>query len=540
MEKKTPVMKKSKKTLVFSTFLGLVAALAVTFSSFAAPSYLKAATYSGDTWVINFWSSEMDHLDEDMAQIAADGFNGIILIVPWREFQPQAGTFNSYAFEKLDQVMNAAEAHGLWVTMRISYRWDFYNGSDFGEYYLKLIYDDSTRSVWRSYIERVYQAASAHSNFYGGFLCWEDFWDNIPSLLNGAPTEDRISTAELIGYQDYLREHYTLDEVNAAYQTASIGSYDQVYLPSSMFSPGAQLFYDFYDDVLQELLWIGQQVFPDLSMEVRLDQDVIEGSDGSEIGVVHYKTFGCMDSSYTSLVYSVYMGQIKGQDISAAQALAQMRDMLDLVRQYNEGKPIFIDQLLYMDNTEAFSYNPQIHPEELPSFITQLAPILRDYTNGYGVWAYRNYKNSPLYNYGFALGSRGWVFNTLADVVQRNGSSALHLKPYGSVSQRMSRPPEGQRTHDNYVSFKADSDSPVTLQVTLGALTKEVEINGPQDVEINFGKLEYNEISFTALGDVWIDDIFVYNFIQDGQLYDCSNNELSCIEAIRTLNSELN
>ena len=49
--------------------------------------YLKSATYYANDWVINFWNLEDDFLEEDLRQIAADGFNSIILAVPWREFQ---------------------------------------------------------------------------------------------------------------------------------------------------------------------------------------------------------------------------------------------------------------------------------------------------------------------------------------------------------------------------------------------------------------------------------------------------------------------
>ncbi len=534
-------MTKSKKTLIITTFLGLLTALAVTFTSAAAPSYLKAVTYSGDTWVINFWNSETDYLDEDMAQIAADGFNGIILVVPWREFQPYANTYSDYAFQKLDEVMNAAETHGLWVELRVSYRWDYYPGNDFAENFRKVLYDESTQSMWRSYMERVYKAASAHSNFYGGFITWEDFWNYVPEAMSLESADERVSTAALLGYQDYLREHYTLDEINAAYHTNDITSYETVPLPSSVDHPGAQLFYDFYDEKLLQLLALGQQVFPNLSMEVRLDSDGLDDGQGGIIPVDHYKTFGCGDSSYTSLMYAVYMGAtVRGQDITAAQAIDNMNSMLGVVKSHNEGKPIFIDQLLYRDNTEGFEYNPQIYAEELPVFLSQLAPTLRNNTCGYGVWAYRNYRNSPVYNYGFALGTSGWTFSTSAKVTDRNGSRAAHLQPQGTITQKIRDGGEKMKTHNNIVAFTVDSDEPATVTVTLGALSKSVEVNGLQNVEIDFGKLEYDEISFSSTNDVWIDDIFIYNFIQDGQLYDVNNNELSCIGAIRSLNSQLN
>ncbi len=231
---------------------------------------------------------------------------------------------------------------------------------------------------------------------------------------------------------------------------------------------------------------------------------------------------------------------MKGQDITAAQALDNMRTMLNIVKEYNSGKPIFIDQLLYMDNTEGFEDNPQIYPDQVPSFLSQLAPILTTYTNGYGVWAYRNYRNSPLYNYEFALGTSGWTFNTTAKVSEHNGSKAAHLEPSGSISQKVKDGGDGMKTHDNIVSFTADCDAPATITVTLGGRTQSVDVNGYGQVELNFGKLEYDEIIISSNGEVWIDDVYIYNFISDGQLYDVNNNELSCIGAIRSLNSQLN
>ncbi len=36
--------------------------------------YLKSATYYSDDWVVNFWNSESAHMEQELAQIAADGF----------------------------------------------------------------------------------------------------------------------------------------------------------------------------------------------------------------------------------------------------------------------------------------------------------------------------------------------------------------------------------------------------------------------------------------------------------------------------------
>ena len=86
-----------------------------------------------------------------------------------------------------------------------------------------------------------------------------------------------------------------------------------------------------------------------------------------------------------------------------------MNEQLSLVRANNGGKPVFIDQLLYMDATEGFEQNARLaesHQRErsLPASRIRCAT----HTNGYAVWTYRNYTNNPVYNHQFALGTRGW------------------------------------------------------------------------------------------------------------------------------------
>ncbi len=96
------------------------------------PEYMRSVTYFGDEWPINYWNSEDKNMEENMARIAADGFNSLILVIPWREFQPsEVGSyFNERAFARLDQVMDCAERHGLGVVLRLGYVWDYLGATD--------------------------------------------------------------------------------------------------------------------------------------------------------------------------------------------------------------------------------------------------------------------------------------------------------------------------------------------------------------------------------------------------------------------------
>ncbi|MGL5435393.1 MAG: cellulase family glycosylhydrolase [Lachnospiraceae bacterium] len=540
-------MKSSKLSKI--AILGLTAGLVMgsTLSSAAAvsaepPEYLKGVTYVSDAWVINFWNTESDNMEAELKQIADDGFNMIVLAIPWREFQPTTNpiSYNDYAFQKLDAIMRAAEAQGLWVELRVSYTWDFYADSEARLRFRELIGNDSQRKNWLDYVKKLYDTASAYPNFHGGFITWEDFWNYMEDATKFGTGSESIAEAKRCGFQDYLMEHHTLDELNEYYAPVkTFHSHADIYLPDKN-SPAYLLLFQFYDEFLMDLLTDAQQVFPNLSMEVRLDVDPVQGLDGEMVGAHHFSTFGCGDSDYTSLMYSVAMGQEnKGERISAEQALAAADAQLNVVKLYNGGKPIFIDQLLYVDGTEAFAHNAQIVEEERNDFITGLTDILNKYTNGYAVWSYWNYTNNAVYNSQFALGTRGWD-TSRATVESRGNSNQIKLDGSGRIQQKIGHRINNKQTHNNHVRFTADSDSPVTLYIELGNVTKEVTVNGKKQYDLNFGNLSYDSVTFRAgKGTVYVDNIDVYNFIQDGQLHDIDGNELSSMQAIRTLNQSL-
>lgn len=521
--------------------------LAASFSSSAAAAemprtYVKAATYVSDAWVINFWNTESDHMDEELARIAQDGFNTIILVVPWREFQPETNpvSYNDYAFQKLERIMQAAGEQGLWVSLRVSYTWDYYEEEEALVRFRNLLGDDKLRVSWLKYVERVYQTASEYENFCGGFMTWEDFWNYMEDAGSFGTGKKSVNEAKRIGFQEYLKNHYSLDRISELYEAdKEFQNYEEIYIPQRD-NPGYKLLYEYYDELLMELLEDAQQVFPKLSMEVRLDIDPVADGKGGQVGANHFKTFSCQNADYTSLMYSVAMGQEnQGERITAENAISTMRNELNLVKAFNDGKPVFIDQLLYMDATEEFSQNAQLYEEERNVFLLELPEVLRQYTNGYAVWSYRNYTNNSVYNCQFALNSRGWE-TSRARAVEHDESMQMKLQRGGAISQKVGTRISGKLTHDNHVRFTADSEDMVTVAVKMGGVTKEVQVQGKKQFDLNFGRLFYDEIRFEARGEVYLDNIEVYNFIQDGQLYGIDGEELSSIDAVRMLNGQLN
>lgn len=501
-------------------------------------AYLKCATYFSDAWPMNFWNSESVHMKEELRQIAADGFNGIILAVPWREFQPKTSPvkYNPYAWEKLDAVMQAAQETGLVVYLRVGYTWDYYDEQESClERYRDLVTDKTVRSAWIEYAKTLYQAVAKYPNFAGGFMTWEDFWEFTNTNAIDRNSSKGLEVSQKSGYARYAVEQYSLDELSRMYGQTIYGEYR---LPLPEQGTGAmRVFFEFYDDFLMQLLKDTQQVFPGLSMEVRADADYLVDADGTGFYYGHSSTYGCEDAAYTAMMYGVPMGFAnQGERVSAAEAARMTDQILESVRE-QAGKPLFLEQFLFVDNTPGFEKNAQVKEAELPAYLSRMAVVLEKYSMGYGIWTYRNYCNNKLYNAQFALGSERWKMNAWAEIVSDNGNKKMHLTEGGMISQSVSGSLEEGKPA--YVRFQVESDAPCQITVTLGRETQTVLVDGKQEVCLTFTADSVWYAAWKSDGDVYLDDMNVYTYVQDGMLYEMDGTEGSCIEAVRQLNERL-
>ena len=503
--------------------------------------YLKSATYYSDDWVINFWNSESSRMDEELAQIAEDGFNNIILVVPWREFQPGTSpcTYNSYAWDKLDRVMEAAADQGLSVMLRVGYTWDYYGRDDVLSRYRGLMYDGDIRDAWMEYVGRLYGRASSHGNFCGGFITWEDFWNFTDTSAGLGNKASARKMARQCGYTEYAGEHYTLGELEEMYGH-SLDSYDNLYFPGKD-SYARKVFFEFYDDFLNGLLAESQEAFPGLSMEVRLDVDPVEHADGSLEGFMHSSTFPSGNAAYTSTMYSVPMGFLNEHErVTADEVLEKLPVFMNRLHVYGGGKPVYIDQFLFTDNTVGYEHNAQLMDDQKALFLEKAAPVLKSMTMGYGIWTYRDYGDNKLYNAQFGLGQEGWRFSGGSSVVRRGKTRQAKIPGGAGIFQDIGNRMTGTTGKDTHVRFLAESEGVSQLSVSASGRTKTVEVKGPGTVELVFENCSAKDFSIRVSGDTaYVDDVQVFTFTTRGELYQMDGSEGSCIEALRLMNQNL-
>lgn len=516
-------------------------------SDFGENEYVRSITYFGNEWPLNFWNSEMESIDQDFEQIKRDGFNSIILVIPWKEFQPSINPiqYNDYTFENLDKVMSSAANHGLDVYTRISYTWDYYNDEEQNstERFLDILREENVHKAWVDYCKTMYASLSEYPNFKEGFLTWEDFWGCL-AVCDNPDVSKRIIYAKDIGYHEWIKNNYKLNKYNSEFET-NYKSIDSIPVPMRD-DPAMESFYEFYDEYLNNILADAQDVFPNISMEVRLDADLVTDKNGEKEYYSHTKTYGCQNSDYVATMYGIPMGfENNGERVSADEALEHTEYILGNFLDQNGGKPVYVEQFLFLDNTPKFAKNAQIRKEEVGSYLEKVGDVLSKYTRGYGIWTYRDYRNNMLYNSQFGLGNSGWIIGENASVKKsiEFDSWVCTLSKGGFIAQKISLERDHFPSDEYIVEFEVKDCDDTKLKVLFGEKEKELAVTKAGTYKISFptsGSSE-NVLKFVSMGGghITIDNINLYSFIQEGCLYDYQNNEESLIKNIRTLNNKL-
>ena len=434
----------------------------------------KAVTYFGDEWAINFLNSEHSQADADFARIRNDGFNAVIFCVPWREIQPTFGrAYNDAAIAKLDELMNKANAAGLQVMFRLGYTWDYADNGNVLDRYNKVFSDSSVKSSWLSYAGKMYAVGSAHSNFKGAFITWEDFWPSLSSVYSG----------------DFAK----------------------------------------MDNALLKLLADTQTAFPNISMECRLDEDMRGGTRYS-----HSATFGCANSSYTSAMMSVSMGWESNQTVSASAAVQNSSGIIGKMQA--AGKPVFIDQFLYMETTPGYENLAKV--SDVNGYLAGMGSVFMNQTMGYGIWTYRDYADNIIYNPEFGLDLNGWASGSGVSVEVVNGSKMACLEPGASITQSTSgRGFLSSKSSKAQVSVVADE--PGQLTVTVEGVAKTLSFPaGQTTLKFDYGKNVKGSISITSSVKAHIDNVKLYSHITEGNVYNLDGSAGDYLAGIRAMNSK--
>ncbi len=536
------------------TSIGTVLAAGVKAGATTPPSrtaVVRAAFYFGDASPLNFWSSDLSGAPSAFRQMKEDGFNAVELAVPWGEFQERVNpaSYNVTAFKSLGSLVSVAANLHLQVILRLSYGVDTDPLDQSPDRSETVFGDQTVYNSWLGYISRVRQTVARYNDVKIAQLSWEDFWNPVVDAQGSTSLAQRLRVATMTGYRSWLKHNYTLAHVSSLYGT-TFHSWSTVPTPPYT-QPSFKLVYQYDDWALVHRFFVPAAArFPGLNLEARVDIDPLYLGTRVVGSYSHADTFQLPGTSYIGMYFSPYLGDTASSRVeSPSQALAALQSTLSSTRARAGNRRLFIFEYQIASNSPEVANNPALPPNQIPSFILASTPIFARFTQGYSLWTYRDYAQSPLFNPSFKLGLIGWSVSGSATPTNTTAGSSLSLGTGASIKQTF---PTGYLVgnlgNTTTISLQAAAltSAPARVQVSVaGAPVQTVVARGGQQrytVEVPTSAVTTGagaQLSITTTAPVSITNVQVYDFTQLGDVYAADGTPEIAAPALRTLNQQL-
>lgn len=371
--------------------------------------YIVATHYYGFkeySWPINYLNAIKDSdIGADLATIKKAGFNTVILLVSWTEFEPIIGKRDDAVYRKIKRIIIEAKKHGLTVMLRIPYLWSL-NGTGDGmreRIAYALLNHGHYRKALLSFLE-VFQneIVKKNENIIGKFGSWEDYYVLRDFFFSDTPIVSAV-----------VRDKFFKDTGIESIKVVRNGEN-----------------YDVFNDWMDTKILGMAKDIGSYGYEIRTDSDLYKKN--NELKWHAHNKFYKNESNGNLVAYwAPYFGQLNsGEKISADKAIASFNWMLDSISAETK-QPVFIDQFNFFDNSPDTGGNAQIDTSQLPMFFEKMTGILAKRTSGYGFWTIRDYHHNIIYNPAFSEKLMGWKASKNVVV----NKDYVTIPPGGYVSQ---------------------------------------------------------------------------------------------------------
>ena len=499
-----------------------------------------AAHYFGRQWPKNFISGfRREHVAEDFARLRADGFDTVVLVVSWGDFQPgmlPCCTWDERAFERLHFLLDRADEAGLKVMLRLGYAWFFHpEAGDVGDRQHRLMNDPEVRASYQRFLQRVATEVSDKPQVVLGFMSWEDQWLR------------KVDESARPDYEQYLA---TLPP-DARRGTG---------LPDAV--EDAALFHGFWDWlVIEKLHRPAVPLFPGLSYEARIDRDprYEPGPDGKPVvaeWIAHTGMTRLPPGHVLTLYWAPFWGALnQGEQLTAARGL-ELFDALLREAGADGQRRLFVDQFNFVDNTPGYEHNAVLRPEEIFSFLHRSVCVMKARgVAGYALWTSQDYAENPLHNPAFGYGLEGWRFERAGGRPEAalqplpSGDFALAMAAGDRLSQRVpAKRGRLMRADDNIpdqVCLEADATAPARLRLQAGAgapVTLAFDGRGRQRACTAIEPVPVDgDLAFSASvesGALRLRDVQLFDHVQYGGFYDLQGAPGPLHDAVRRMNRD--
>lgn len=499
-----------------------------------------ATHYFGRQWPKNFIAGfRREHVAPDFARLRADGFDSVVLLVSWGDFQPgmlPCCTWDERAFERLHFLIDRADEAGLKVMLRLGYAWFFHPGAgDVGDRQHRLMNDPNVRASYQQFLQRLSRELADRPQVVLAFMSWEDQW---------------LRKVEESARPDYLEYLATLPADPAR-------SAD---LPDPV--TDAALFHGFWDWLVMEKIYRpAVPLFPGLSYEARVDREprYEKGADGQPVvaeWIAHEGMTRLPPDHALTIYWAPFWGAAnQGEQLTAGRSL-ELFDALLKETGRNGERRLFLDQFNFVDNTPGHENNAVLRPEEIPGFLHRSVCLMKARgVAGYALWTGQDYAENPLHNPSFGYGVEGWTLERTqgdaAAAVQAlaSGDFALDLAAGDRLGQvvpaRHGRLMQAGDTLADQACVEADAAAPATLQLTAGAgapVALAFDGSGRQRVCAAVQPVPVDGDLPVLLrvdeGRLLLRDVQLFDHVQYGGVYDLQGNPGPLHDAVRRMNRD--
>jgi hypothetical protein len=348
---------------------------------FIGTHYYGLTEYS---WPINYLNSiKDDDVESELKRVKDIGFDTIILLASWSEFEPVVGRADKDVYKKINLIIRIARSLDLDVMIRIPYLWSLEGDGVRERLAYALLGAKGYRKSLLNFLQEFdRKVVRQNSNIVMKFGSWEDFYVLRDFFFSGEPV-----VSELVR-QTFNRD--TGIEANSVQKNGL--NYDQL-----------NIWMD--SRILQLTKEIGGYGY-----EIRTDADLFV-KDGKQQWHSHSDFYKNEAEGRVVAYWAPYYGQINdGESLDSDKAIKSFTWMLDSIAEKTSQMP-FIDQLNFFDNSPGTEKNAKILHEEYKSFFERLSSVVTERTTGYALWTIRDYSHNIFFNPAFSEGLKGWDSN---------------------------------------------------------------------------------------------------------------------------------
>jgi hypothetical protein len=507
--------------------------------------FIKSAHYFSSAWPKTFWQAfEEPDVAAELNQIKADGFNTIVLTVPWRGFElgfeNEQTESNPWLYERLEFMLKSIVEQDLMFVLRVGFPHDYTpnTGTDGMAQCVGIYTDEKMQNHWLNYLNKVHQLVTPHQASSAGVLVsWEDFWCPhfvFPHLSD----EERLEMAQAMNYGEWLKQQ-NQNIVKVLLQQNDL-KHELVRVPKPA-DLSYVLYLEFIDYMLdKQVLQPAQSVFSNAALEIRVDKLPIK--QGDHYTWIEHNLY-LNETNHRGTYWAPFWGaENKGELLTAEQALKNFKYFLKIVSNKGQNTNHVIEQFNFYDNTPYFPNNANIKADEIDDFLLGAAPLLKEYSQGFGVWAYRDYQDNALLNSSFEMGTEGWQVEGSITVIDDNDDQSLSMTAGAAISQSMVAEERmllvsTYTTLDLCLYAEVSSELEISLNGTLISSWPLQAGKNCTSMPAEPFKKTATTITLRAKTKAQIDELNLHGFTQELGLYDAYGQPAKNLAAYQALNA---